>query len=127
MHVYNANKPYSIEMEHHGAYIHVMVGGLKVTPEIALAYWREIIDECDEKGCSKILLEHNFIEMIGMLEMLEIIGPVGDMLKGRLLAFYDRYGNYDTPEAGKKILRGHDVKMQLFHDLDTARKWLLAN
>ncbi len=120
-------KPYSIEIEQHGPYLHAIVGGLRVTPEIALDYWHEIIDECEAKGCKKILLEHNFVEMIGMVEMLEIIGPIGDMLQGRLVAFYDRYGNYDAPEAGKKILRVHDVKMQIFHDLGGAKKWLLAN
>jgi len=121
------DKSYSIEAEYEGEYLHVTVGGLKVTPEIALAYWKEIIDECEERGCSKILLEHNFVEMISMPEMLTIIGPVGDLLEGRTLAFYDRHGNYDTPEAGKRILRSHDVKMQVFHDLDEAKRWLLAN
>lgn len=105
----------------------MIVGGLKVTPRIALDYWNDIIDECERSGCSKILLEHNFVEMIEMSEMLKIIGPVADMLNGRMLAFYDRYGHYDTPEAGKKILRSHDVKMQIFHDLNEAERWLLAN
>lgn len=119
--------PYSIDIDHRGSYLHVTVGGLKATPEAALAYWREIIDECDRTNCSKILLEHNFVEMISMPEMLTIIAPVGDMLKGKVLAFFDRYGHYETPEAGKAILRSHDVKMQIFHDLDEAEKWLLAN
>jgi hypothetical protein len=118
---------YSIEIENHDPYLHVAVGGLKLTPEIALAYWHEIIDQCESQNCSKILLEHNFVEMISMPEMLEIIGPVAQMLNGRMLAFYDRYGHYDTPEAGKKILRSHDVKMQIFHDLKEAERWLLAN
>ena len=121
------NKLYSIEIDHRGEYVHVIVSGSKVTPEIALAYWREIIDECEERGCSKILLDHNFVEMIGMQEMTQVIGPVGEMLKGRLLAFYDRYGNYDIPEAGKMILRSEGVKMQIFHDLEKAKKWLIAN
>ena len=121
------NKPYSIETEDHGDYLHVVVGGLRVTPEIALDYWRDIIDECENKSCSKILLEHNFVEMIPMREMLEVIGPVGDLLKGRMLAFFDRQGHYDVPEAGKMILRSQDVKMQIFHDLKEAEKWLLAN
>ena len=120
-------KQYSIETELHAPYLHVVVGGLKVTPEIALDYWKEIIDECDNKGISKILLEHNFVEMISMPEMLKIIGPVADLLEGRTLAFLDRFGHYETPEAGKKILRNHDVKMQLFHDLHEADKWLTAN
>ncbi|HTK25503.1 MAG TPA: hypothetical protein VL327_03015 [Pyrinomonadaceae bacterium] len=121
------NTNYSIETENRGSYLYVIVGGLKVTPQIALDYWNEIIAECESVGCSKILLEHNFVEMIEMGEMLKIIGPVADMLNGRMLAFYDRYGHYDTPEAGKKILRSHDVKMQIFQDLKEAERWLLAN
>ena len=121
------NTAYSIETENRGSYLYAIVGGLKVTPQIALDYWNEIIAECESLGCSKILLEHNFIEMIEMAEMLSIIGPVADMLNGRMLAFYDRCGHYDTPEAGKKILRSHDLKMQIFQDLNEAERWLLAN
>lgn len=122
-----AEKPYSIEMENRGSYLYAIVGGLKVTPEIALDYWTEIIRECEDIGVSKILLEHNFVAMISMQEMLEIIGPVADLLKGRSFAFVDRYSHYDIPDAGKKILRSRDVKMQIFSDVGEAEKWLLAN
>lgn len=121
------NKPYSIEIECTGEILHVAVGGIRVTEAIALSYWQEINDECEAKNCSKILLEHNFIEMISMKEMLDVIGPVEKILKGKVLAFYDRHGNYDIPEAGKAILRSHDVKMQIFQDLERAEHWLLAN
>ena len=120
-------KGYSIETKNRGGYLHVIVSGETVTPEIALAYWHDIVDECEHQGCSKILLEHDFVEMISMPEMLTVIGPVGEMLNGKMFAFYDRFGHYETPEAGKKILRLHNVKMQLFHDLIKAEKWLLAN
>ena len=120
-------KPYDIEFEDHGEYLHAIVGGLRVTSEIALAYWREIIDECEKLGHSKILLEHNFVEMISKDEMLEVIGPVAHLLKGRMFAFYDHYAHYEIPEAGKAILRSLNVKMQIFHDLHDAQKWLTAN
>src|SRR3954453_10973869 len=120
-------KAYSIEIDDHGEFIHFIVSGLRVTREIALDYWREIIDDCESRGCSKIFLDHNFEEMISMQEMVEVIGPVGEMLQGRLLAFYDRFGHYDIPEAGKMILRSHNVKMQIFHDIHEAERWLLAN
>lgn len=123
----DAEKPYSIELEDRGEYLYAVVGGIKVTPEIALAYWQEIFDECDAKNCSKILLDHNFVEMISMQEMLVVIGPVGELLRGRRFAFYDRYGHYEIPEAGKAILRSHDVTMRIFHDIEKAEKWLLAN
>src|SRR5262247_1271054 len=107
-----AEKPYSIEMENRGSYLYAIVGGIKVTPEIALDYWNEIIAECDDIGLSKILLEHNFVEMVTMQEMLEVIGPVANLLKGHTMAFVDRFdersGHHDVPEAGKKILRGRD-------------------
>jgi len=114
-------------MVHHDPYLHVIVSGARVTSQIALDYWREVIDKCDSLGCSKILLEHNFVEMISLPEMLEVIGPVTEMLQGRILAFYDGYGNYDIPEAGKAILRTHNVKMRIFHDLEQAGRWLKAN
>lgn len=120
-------KQYDLEMEARDGYLYAVVGGLRVTPEIALDYWHEIVDECDRTGCSKILLDHNFVEMISMPEMLTVIGPVTDLLQGRLLAFYDRQGHYDIPEAGKKIMRSHDVKMQIFHNLEEAVRWLKAN
>ena len=121
------NKPYDIEFEDHGEYLHVIVGGLRVTSDVALDYWQEIIDECERIDCSKILLQHNFVEMISKEEMLEVIGPVAHLLKGRIFAFYDHHGHYDVPEAGKAILRSLDVKMQIFHDLRDAQKWLMAN
>ena len=127
MAVDDEGKPYSIESKFNDPYLHVVVGGLRVTPEIALGYWHDIIDECESKGCSKILLEHNFVEMISMAEMLKVIGPVADLLQGRSFAFFDRFGHYATPEAGKKILRSHDVKMQIFQDIHEAEKWLIAN
>ena len=121
------DKPYSLEMEDRGEYLYAIVGGLKVTPEIGLAYWREIVGECERTGHSKILLEHNFAEMISMSGMLEVIGPLSGMLKGRMFAFVDRYEHYEIPEAAKGILRNQSIKMQLFRDVQEAEKWLLAN
>ncbi|MEQ1921987.1 MAG: hypothetical protein ABL952_05720 [Pyrinomonadaceae bacterium] len=120
-------KQYSLTTENRGEYLYANVGGLRVTPEIALDYWHEIIDECDDLGLSKILLEHSFVEMISVEGMLDVIGPLGGLLKGRMFAFIDDFGHYEIPEAAKAILRGLHVKMQLFEDIEKAEKWLIAN
>ena len=122
-----AEPGYFIDFDDRGEYTHATVSGKRVTPDIALAYWHEIIDHCESTNCSKILLDHNFEEMISMQEMTQVIGPVGEMLQGRIMAFYDRFGHYEIPEAGKMILRSHHIKMQIFHDLNEAERWLLAN
>jgi hypothetical protein len=119
-------KGYALETENRGSYLYAVVGGLKVTPEIALAYWREIIAECDDLGLTKILLEHNFVTMISMGEMLEVIGPLGVLLKGRSFAFVETRGHHDIPEAAKAIFRNLNVRMQLFEDVQRAEKWLLS-
>lgn len=121
------SKPYDVEFEEHDGYLHAIVGGLRVTAEIALSYWQEIIDRCEKLGYSRILLEHNFVEMISKNEMLEVIGPIAHLLKGRMFAFYDHYEHYEIPEAGKAILGSLDIKMRIFHDLHDAEKWLMAN
>ena len=123
----NPEKQYALETENRGTYLYAIVGGLRVTPEIALSYWNEIIEECNELGISKILLEHNFVEMISVEGMLEVIGPLSHLLDGRSFAFIDRYGHYEIPEAAKTIFRGKNVKMQLFKYVHKAERWLLAN
>jgi hypothetical protein len=122
-----SEKQYDLETENRGSYLYAIVGGLRATPEIVLSYWHEIIGECDELGLSKILLEHNFVELISMNELVVVIGPVADMLKGHTFAFLDRYEHDDVPEAGKSILRSMNIKMQIFTDVEKAEKWLLAN
>jgi hypothetical protein len=62
-----------------------------------------------------------------MPDLLEIIGPMADVLQGRLLAFHQRYGHSEIPEAGKHILRTRNVKAQIFDDAKQAERWLLAN
>jgi len=121
------SKGYDIEFVNHGEYLHAIVGGLRVTSEVALGYWHEVVDECELRECSNILHEHNFVEMISKEEMLEVIGPLAHLLEGRIFAFYDHYGHYEIPEAGKAILRSLNVKMQIFHNLPDAQRWLTAN
>ena len=67
-------KPYEIETENRGTYFYAIVGGLKVMPEWAKDYWREIIDECDEVGLEKILIEKNFPETFSTTA-LAVAGP----------------------------------------------------
>jgi len=122
-----SEKQYDIETENRGSYLYAIVGGLRATPEIVLDYWHEIIGECDELGLSKILLEHNFVELISMSELVVVIGPVAEMLRGHSFAFVDRYEHDAIPEAGKSILRSLNVKMQIFTDVEKAEKWLMAN
>lgn len=93
-------KLYAIEITDRGEFLHVVIGAKKVTPEIALDYWSQINDECERLGRSKILLEHDVVEMAAMPDLLKVIGTMADVLQGRVLAFHQRYGHSEIPAAG---------------------------
>lgn len=120
-------KAYSIETENRGSYLYAIVGGIKVTPEMAKDYWAEICEECDEIGLDKILVEKNFIETISMDSLVELSPYLTELFKGFKIAFVDRYHHDDISELGKTLARGSGVMMQIFSDVDEAEKWLMAN
>jgi hypothetical protein len=123
----NTDKPYKIEMEDRGDYLHVVVGGPKLTAEIAACYWREIAGKCFELEKSKILIEKDFVESVSVEEMVQMGTFLGGLLPKRTIAFLDRYGNDEINELGKKLARNRDVKMQTFKDIKDAEDWLIAN
>lgn len=122
-----ADKPYSIEIENRGSYVYAIIGGLKVTPEMAKDYWAEIVDECKDLGLNKILAEKNFIETISMDSLAELNPYFTKLFQGFIVAFVDRYGHHDISGLGKKLARSSGVRMQVFDDVDEAERWLLAN
>lgn len=122
----NVDKTYTIKMEDRGEYLYALVGGEKLTPEIAGEYWREIAGACFELGKSRILIEKDFPETVSPAEMLQMGTYLGTILATKKIAFIDRYGNDDINELGKKIARNRNVTMQTFHGVKEAESWLLA-
>jgi hypothetical protein len=120
-------KPYSLETENRGSYLYAIIGGLKVTSEMARDYWTEIVDECKDLGLDKILAEKNFVETISMDSLADLNPYFSELFKGLKVAFVDRYHHDDISELGKKLARASGVKMQTFANAAEAEKWLLAN
>jgi hypothetical protein len=123
----NTNKSYRIEIEDKGDYLYVLVGGEKLTADISAAYWREIAEVCFDLKKNKILIEKDFAQSVSPLEMVHMGNFLGQLLANKKIAFFDRYGNEDINELGKKIARNRNVIMQTFQNLKDAEKWILSN
>jgi hypothetical protein len=121
------NKPYTIELEDRGEYLYVLVGGRKLTVEIAVSYWTEIAGACLELEKSKILIEKDFAESVSPVEMIQMSDFLGEVLPNKKIAFLDRYGNESINELGKKLARNRNVKLQLFTNIKEAEEWLFVN
>ena len=121
------DKPYRIEIEDRGGYLYVLVGGDKLTADIAASYWREIAEVCFDLKKNKILIEKDFAESVSPLEMIHMGTYLGQILANKKIAFFDRYGNEDINELGKKIARNRNVKLQTFQNIKDAEKWIMTN
>ncbi len=120
-------KPYSIVTENRGSYLYAIIGGFRVTPATARDYWTRVIEECDELGLSKILVEKNFVETVSTDELVEITPFLDELMKGRTVAFVDRYHHDEISKLGKALARRKEIRMKVFGDVEAAEKWLLAN
>lgn len=123
----NTEKQYTIEMEDRGEYLHVVVGGDKLTAPISAAYWNEIAERCFELDRQKILIEKDFIESVTPAEMLQMSEHLGRLLPTRRIAFHDRHGHESINELGRRLARNRSVMMKTFTSIAEAEKWLLAN
>jgi len=121
------DKPYTISMEDRGGYLYFLVGGGKLTAEIAAAYWREIAHEAFQAKRLKIMIEKDFREPVSPPEMLRMGKYLGYLLPTFKIAFLDRHRHQEINELGKRVARNHEVMMQLFDNREEAEQWLLAN
>jgi hypothetical protein len=122
----NEETPYMLSLEDRGLYLYALVGGGRLTPEIAKQYWDEIAAECGKLGKTKILIEKDFSESVSGPEMLSMGVYLGGILPSKKIAFLDRYRNESINSLGKKIARNQGVKMQIFETIEDAEKWLIA-
>lgn len=120
-------KPYEIELQDRGEYLYVRVGGENLSASIAAAYWNEIAEKCFQLGKNKILIEKEFKDSVTAADMLQMSSYLGQLLATRRIAFVDRFGHEEINELGKKLARNRDVMLQIFHNIQDAEHWLLAN
>lgn len=122
-----ADSDYTLQMEDRGEYLFAVAAGERLTADISIAYWNEIAKKCFDIGLRKVLIEKDFPETVGPVEMVQMAEHLGRLLPGYKIAFHDRHGHASINELGKKLARNRDVMMQLFSYFDDAEKWLLAN
>lgn len=119
-------KPYTIQLEDRGEYLYALVGGERLTSDIAKLYWDEIAEECFSREKSKIMIEKNFRQSVSAPEMLEMGVYLGSILANKKIAFLDRFKHESINELGKKIARNRGVIMRIFDNVSEAEDWLTS-
>jgi len=118
---------YTIETEFRSGYLWALVGGERLTADIARDYWEEIAAMCKAEDCDRILIEKDFKIPVGPEDMIRMAEHVSGLLASSCIAFVDRRRHDVINELGKRLARNHQIKMQVFPSAHEAEKWLLAN
>ena len=123
----NSEKPYTITIEHRDDFLWAVVGGKKLTADIAAAYWDEIAQKCADENCKKVLIEKDFEIPAGPEDLIKMAAHLAAVLPTNRVAFVDRWDHENVNELGKRLARNQNVMMQTFSDTHDAEKWLRAN
>jgi hypothetical protein len=133
MSIYKKSKrdksPYKLEFKHYPEYLHVLVGEGIDSLEISTKYWIEILDECEKKGISRVLIDEDLEGSLSSNESYQLSVMLADTkLKDILIAFVDRHREHnESNQFSELIYTNRGGRCKLFGEIEDARQWLLSN
>ena len=118
-----------ITIEHKGEYVHVQHYG-KDSYAIALGMWRDIVAACEKHQCFNILCETFTTDELSATDCyrhIELFPEIGVTIQHRIAWVH----HVDKTRAGiemiETVLRNRNLAdVQLFANIEDARKWLLG-
>ncbi len=123
-----SSKLYNLKFENRPEYLYAKITAEKETLEISEAAWKEIVQECKQEKCDKLLVEQDIPEIdISYFEKYECVNNLVGALMKINVAFVDKYVEQMALNNFAELVatnRGLSVKM--FTDSDEAERWLLS-
>ena len=120
------SKPYELTFEPRSHYLYVHIKADTITREIALAYLREIADECGRLGYHRLMIHRDVPVMLSDPDIFFTTNDFLEMVPSVRVAFVNPY---TTHEAGMKfaVLVGTNrgAKFQAHSTVEAAEQWLL--
>src|ERR1044072_9190336 len=65
-------KPYKLSFDERPRYLHARVTSDKMSAGMALAYLKDIVDECRELGYTRVMIERDRPEALPVLKMIRV-------------------------------------------------------
>jgi hypothetical protein len=123
----NKSKPYSLTFKYYPEYLHAIVEGEEDNTEISLSFWKEVAQECRNKGYRKALVEEALEKNAPETVAYEVGTQLPEILEGIVVAFVDRrIEHLEMNLLADTIMLNRGGKCKVFVDLKQAREWLLS-
>ena len=110
-------------------YLHAIVTGPN-TRENVEAYLGEILRECQERRCSRVLIEERLDgPRLGPVDVFDIAAGGSSHIGGLLqaIAYVDVYGVPDTMKLAETVAVNRGAPVRIFVTVADAEKWLAVS
>lgn len=120
-------RPYELRLSDRGDYLYAAVKGEQDSPEITLAYWRELAAECSRRGVRRLLICDDLRgepatpqDFVGLARALR-----GSGLEHVRIAFHEPVSaNLRLVEHGELAFREAGFTLRVFGSEQEAELWL---
>jgi hypothetical protein len=119
---------YTLQLDQKPTHMHVVVTGQN-SPETVSAYVAEVVQECVERGCSRLLVEERLEgPRLGMLDVFKLVSEGSTRFQGALksIAFVDVNRAGDLMQFAETVALNRGIPLVVFPTVDAAERWLIA-
>lgn len=109
-------------------YLYALVRAEDIDRATALAYLREVADECERQGCDRVLLERDIPVMLPDGDLFFTTHDFFGMMAGRRVAFINPHVPIDADmDFAVAIASSRGAPFRLCRDIKSAEKWLASD
>ncbi len=122
------SRPYDLQFEERPDYLVARVSGPKDTLPTALAFWREIADECRRCHYQRLLIIEDIAGNLSTAEIFQLASQLPEMgLRGITTAFVDLQPEQLSDNLfGETVAANRGLFGKVFDNVAAAEQWLAA-
>lgn len=117
---------YSLVIEERDDYLYASASGPEDSVDVSIAYWKKVIEECNARGVSKVLVEEDFPNQVTTIEMYTFMTEISKLLTWQLIvAFVDREADHeDLNLFAETVATNRGAFGRVFSNIESAEEWL---
>jgi hypothetical protein len=117
---------YEIKIIPNEGYIHAVITGTNTKENVA-AYLDDLLQECHERNCYKILIEEHLVgPRLGLADVFQIVTEHSAKASGTLkaVAFVDVNASDDMMHFAETVAVNRAIPVRIFPTVEKAESWI---
>jgi hypothetical protein len=119
---------YDLRIQSKSGYLHAVVTGRNTRENVA-GYLAEILQECEARGCFRVLIEERLEgPRLGTLDVFFVVSEGSSRAFGKIraIAYVDVYAKGDLMRFAETVAVNRAVPVRVFSTVAEAEGWLIG-